>query len=70
MVVRNIGFAAQQTWDQSSALSLCSTMTLGKSRLFESQFDHPQHGVTTDRDVGKILGEYPCKMGAIKSGTF
>lgn len=43
-------------------------MTLGKLLLFES--DHSQHGVTIDRDVGKIPGEYPCKMGGVESGTF
>lgn len=53
MEVRNIGFAAQQTSLQISDLLLCSTMTLGKSLpLFESQFDHLQHGVTAGTSEG------------------
>lgn len=44
MVVRNIGFAAQQASRPISALLLCGPMTLGKSLpLLESQLDHPQH---------------------------
>lgn len=30
--------------------------------LFVSHFDHPQHGVTPGRDVGRTQGEHPCKI--------
>lgn len=70
-VVRNTGFAAQQTSLQISALSLRSTMTLSKSLpLFESQFVHLERGVTPGRDVGRIGGECSCKMRGTVFGTF